>query len=271
MTRPQTEFLFAQNVPWGSAAPLPDRPGVSAKTLSEDDASGERTVIVRLPANYTATVASPFFEEMYVLSGALTLDGAPVKRDGYASIDRGRRTAWGSTDGADVLLWLDNDPLKQPSDLVIHDVLTLPWRGPMIPVEGAAPDLRRKVLRVDPHTGQYRNFLLVGLPLRYPHDWKERDLTHPCVEETFVLAGEITGPQGRIGKGGYFWRPAEVPHGPFCSREGSLAIFRFVKGHHINVWGDEYFPTSYDQPYKPILPPHQQQYGRSAYEGPLAY
>jgi hypothetical protein len=237
------------------------------KILSEDSETGEMTAIIRLPPGFAISVASPYYEELYVLAGSLELDGHPLHRDHYASIDRGRRTAWSSPQGADLLLWLDNDPLKQPSDLVIHDVMDLPWSGPMVPVEGAPPDPRRKVLRRDPNSGQYRNFLLYGPPFRYPKDWRERDLTHPCVEEMFILAGEITGPQGVMTRGAYFWRPPEIPHGPFGTRDGYFAIFRFVRGYHINVWGEHYFPFRFDTPYAPVLPPAQQAYGGQAYAG----
>ena len=49
-----------------------------------------------------------------------------------------------------------------------------------------------------------------------------------------MLSGAITGPQGRIGQGGYFWRPAEVPHGPFCSR-----LHEALSGSAIEVYFDD--------------------------------
>ena len=271
MARPQTEFVFAQNIPWTDRHRIPGRPSVLWKILSEDSETGELTAIVRLPAKFSLSVASPYFEELYVLAGELSLDGRRMGRDGYAAIDRGRHTMWSSDHGADVLLWLDNDPLRHASDLVTQDVMALPWRGPMVPIAGAPPDLRRKVLRVDPNSGQYRNFLLCGMPFRYPEGWQERDLTHPCVEECFILSGDITGPQGVMTRGAYFWRPAQVPHGPFGSRDGYFAIFRFVKGYHVNVWGERYFPYRFDTPYAPILPPAQQAYRGQPPDGGARY
>lgn len=77
---------------------------------------------------------------------------------------------------------------------------------------------------------------------------------HPVVEEAFLLGGTLTGPQGTMHPGAYFWRPPGISHGPFGARWGAVSLIRFVGGHHVNVWTDSDAPFDFKVPYQPVLP-----------------
>jgi hypothetical protein len=130
----------------------------------------------------------------------------------------------------------------------------MPWTS-----EGMDPELLKgrifvhKVMRIDKVRSD-KTVVLNASAHSHPPHWKQRQLHHPCVEEFFIVSGEITGPQGIMTAGAYFWRPAGIAHGPFGSRTGYLAICRFVGGRHVNVWHDDYLPYSYDRPHQPVLP-----------------
>jgi hypothetical protein len=111
----------------------------------------------------------------------------------------------------------------------------------------------RKILRIDPVDGQ-KTFLFMTAPQTHPTNWAGPLESHPTPEESFLIAGDLTGPQGTMQAGAYFWRPPHIPHGPFGSRAGSLSLIRFVGGAHENLWSDEVQPFTYALPYRPILP-----------------
>ena len=83
-----------------------------------------------------------------------------------------------------------------------------------------------------------------------------------------MLSGDTIGPHGRMTAGAYFWRPAGIPHGPFGSRDGGCLLIRFREGRHVNDWGADPVPYSFDFPYSPQLPPDLEPYGREVYAGP---
>ena len=130
---------------------------------------------------------------------------------------------------------------------------------------------RRKVLRWDREHDQKSTFIYATPPHIFPENWACPTLTHPCVEEAFVLAGDTIGPHGRMTAGAYFWRPAGIPHGPFGSRDGGCVLIRFKDGPHVNVWGEDDVPYHFDFPYAPVVPPSLEPFAEAPYEGPLRY
>ena len=113
--------------------------------------------------------------------------------------------------------------------------------------------ISRKNLRTDPVTGE-RTFLSLILPQASPTGNKGPQEIHPVVEEAFVISGTLTGPQGTMHPGAYFWRPPGIPHGPFGARWGSVSLMRFVGGQHVNVWSENEAGFAFDAPYAPVLP-----------------
>jgi hypothetical protein len=280
MARPWIEFIYAQCLPWTSGAAGGARGDVDGKVLSRDAELGESSLILRYPAGWqrTAPEALAAEEEMYVLDGEITINGRTYRRDTYACFPAGYvRERASSPHGCVALTFFDaipektTTPVKTGAPLVeFIDLYAMRW-------DTSVPDPtlewmgnRRKVLRWDPVYDQKATFVFATPPHIYPEDWRCPTLTHPCVEESFMLAGEITGPHGRKGPGGYFWRPAGIPHGPFGTRDGGMSLIRFRHGRHVNEWQPESLPYSFDTPYKPALPPELQAIARD-YWGPDRY
>lgn len=283
MTRPWIEFLYAQNLPWEKGLYGGARDDVEVKTLSMDDRAGDASVILKYPAGWHRDTPEALTaeEEFYVLDGEIEINGQVYTRDCYGCFPAGYvRTKAQSKTGCVALTFFDAAPTRsrtldgafEQEDLVpFINTLDMKWD-----TSTADPTLewmgnRRKLLKWDREYDQKGTFLFATSPQIYPENWACPELTHPCVEETFMLSGEFIGPYGRMGKGAYFWRPEEKPHGPFGTREGAFALIRFKYGKHTNIWGNTDVAYSFDFPYKPILPPELTRYGEAAYEGPALY
>lgn len=130
--------------------------------------------------------------------------------------------------------------------------------------------ISRKDLRTGPETGE-RTFLSLILPQASPQDGKGPQEIHPVVEEAYVISGALTGPQGTMYPGAYFWRPPGIAHGPFGSRRGSVSLIRFVGGKHVNIWTEEQAPFRYDAPYNPIFPDELKLFGAAGCAPPRVY
>jgi hypothetical protein len=283
MARPWIEFLYAQALPWTAGLSGDARPDVDSKILSKDDNAGDASVIIRYPAGWhrDAPEALNAEEEFYILDGSIEINGQLYTRDCYGCFPAGYvRNQVQSKTGCVALTFFDREPTLsnnlsntfEQKDLVpFINTLDMKWDA-----STADPTLewmgnRRKVLKWDHQYDQKGTFLFATSPHIYPENWACPQLTHPCVEETFMLGGELTGPFGKMNRGAYFWRPEEKPHGPFGTREGGFALIRFKYGKHVNVWGDTDVPYSFDFPYKPELPPALSAYGNAPYEGTATY
>ena len=120
--------------------------------------------------------------------------------------------------------------------------------------------LAHKVLRHVPSTGEKTILLSMGAQA-HPVDWREAQLSHECVEEMYLLGGDIIGERGTMYEGAYFWRPPGEWHGPFGSRRGSLSLIRFADGQHRNLWGERALPFRLDPAHVPELPPELREHG----------
>jgi hypothetical protein len=283
MGRPHIEFIAAQNLPWGRALDGLARPGVGIKILSRDDGNGAASVILRYPAGFRMDgdhwlVAT---EEFLVLDGEFELNDRVYGAHAYANLLPGYvRQRMASPRGATLLVFFNRAPAAgqgaapaiDGTDLVEHlDVVRMEWDSSGIDPGLAFMGIKRKTLRRDHVRDQRASFLIATAPHNHPKDWACPALTHPCVEECFMLAGDLTGPQGVLHTGCYFWRPPGIAHGPFGSRYGSLSLIRFVDGKHVNVWGNEALPYSYDVPHAPVLPPNLTAFGAEPYRGFLPW
>jgi hypothetical protein len=265
MARPLTEFIYAQCLPWQAGAAGGLRADLDAKVLSRDTDNGEASLLVRYPAGWSRPKAEALAceEEMYVLDGEITINGRSYRRDCYACFPAGYvRERAESPAGCVILTMYDGfpaattAPMRTDTPLVeFIDLYAMPWDTSVADPALEWMGNRRKVLRWDSAYNQKATFIIATPPHIYPTDWLCPTLTHPCIEESFQLAGEITGPHGRQGEGAYFWRPAGIAHGPFGTRGGAMALIRFRDGKHINIWDDTPIPFTFDAPYKPVLPP----------------
>ncbi|RXR28836.1 cupin domain-containing protein [Sphingobium fluviale] len=267
MSRPCIDFIYAQCLPWKQAALGPARADVSAKILSHDPASGEMSAIVRYPAGWERPEpeALAVEEEFFVLEGTLNVNGRSYRRDTYGCFPKGymRQSAM-SEAGCDVLTFYSGRPelslvayaVSDISGLIEYiDLYEIPWDTQWADPSLAWMDPRRKVLRWDHDLGQVATVVFAKPPHVHPDGWSSPMLSHPCAEETFVLAGELVGERGAARVGAYSWRPAGTPHGTQGSRTGGISLARMCHGPLANNWdGDALAPFSFDTVYSPVVP-----------------
>lgn len=266
MPREHIEFIQSQRLPWERGVLGPGLEDVEAKQLSRDPASGACSLLCRYPPGWrrgphrlSAT------HEFLVLEGRIALDGVAYGLDDYAWLPAGHASAGAATaDGAVVLTFFDAAPALLPSApspapgdgppaierIATHD---LPWVSADIDPDVQFLRLAHKVLRDDPATGE-RTVLLESGAQTHPRGWREAQLRHDCVEEMFLLGGDLIGERGTMYEGAYFWRPPGLWHGPFGSRRGSLSLIRMLGGRHRNEWSDEKRAFTLEPAYAPVLP-----------------
>lgn len=265
MPREHVEFIQAQCLPWTDD---PAGRGLSRKLLSHDPVDGAATLLQRIPADFQFGDGTPLAcnEEFYVVDGSFYLNGFEYAAGCYAFLPAGheRRDVY-SPRGAVVLRLFDAAAIPFADDpaaperatgrppIPFLDTFRMTWDRRTLDLRLAHLAPARKILRIDPLT-QAKTFLFTTAPQSHPTNWRGPLESHPTPEEAFLLAGDLTGPQGTMQAGAYFWRPQGIPHGPFGSRGGSLSLIRFVGGAHVNAWSEDEQPFIYAAPYRPILP-----------------
>lgn len=267
MGRPCIDFIYAQRLAWELSAPGPARADVSAKILSHDPVSGEMSAIIRYPVGWERREpeALAVEEEFYVLEGTLNVNGRSYRRDTYACFPEGyvRQSACSET-GCDILTFYSGrpelsqvaNPVPEISGLIEYiDLYEMPWDTQWADPSLAWMDPRRKVLRWDHDRGQIATVVFAKPPHVHPEGWSSPMLTHPCAEESFVLAGELVGERGAARAGAYSWRPPGTPHGTQGSRTGGISLARMRHGSLANDWdGAGLAPFSFDAVYSPVVP-----------------
>ncbi len=284
MPRPHTEFIHAPQLAWQAEGLTHfGWPVLESKMLSRDVASGGCTALLRLPPGYrdAAFLLGSYFE-LFVLEGALEINGQAYGLDAYAFLPAGFRfQELASQRGAIVLAFFERGPQRQdsaecsgdggvtppPGTIAYLDTLAAPWTTADIDPSVQFLRLSHKVLRHVPATGEKTLLIATGAQT-HPRDFREAQLRHDCVEELYLLGGDLSGDRGTMYEGAYFWRPPGIWHGPFGSRRGSLSLVRFLEGHHRNVWGDRELPFTYEPAHAPALPEDVPAAARSAWSPP---
>ncbi len=254
MGRPHIEYIYAQTLDWQHGTGLAGRENAACKILSHDPDIGELSAILRIHAGWSGSVTPDFQEEVYILEGDLMIGSAYLARDGYYRVPAGITDRWATRTGVVALVML-NQPSKQDSRaLVAVATPDMVWDRSGVPEELQFMGIGRKVLFVDSDTGLHRTWLLSVAPQIAPAGALLATETHGCAEEVFMLSGDITGPQGAMLPGAYFWRPRDTFHGPYGSRGGGLALSRFRHGAQTTVFHDRTRPFVFEAPYSPDLP-----------------
>ena len=268
LDREHIEFVQAQMLPWLRIGAGLARPDAEIKLLSRDDGDGACSVLLRFPAGWSRGGPEHLLadEEFYVLDGEIELNGQVYGQDAYAFLPAGwTRHTTSSRKGCVLLAFYSSDPKlipeagdgsaeQSPRAIPYLDVAAMPWDMTLNDPKLAHLGISRKNLRTDPETGE-RSFLSLVLPQAIPQGNKGPQETHPIVEEAYLIAGSLTGPQGTMHPGAYFWRPPHIKHGPYGARWGSVSLIRFVGGRHVNVWSTEEAGFDFAAPYRPDLPP----------------
>ena len=261
LQRPHIEFIQAQVLPWRRIAADLARPDAEFKFLSRDASDGACSVLIRYPPGWRREGPEHLQaeEEFYVLDGTLELNGRLYTHDCYGFVPpRLTRHTMSSPNGAVVLTFLSAEPAVhvgagEEEGLLRIDALHTPWDMRLNDPKLAHLGISRKDLRRNPHTGE-RSFLSMILPHSDPPGSRGPQEMHPVVEECYLISGSLTGPYGTMAPGAYFWRPPQIPHGPFGTRWGCVMLIRFVGGEHRNRWTEGEAGFSFDAPYRPVLP-----------------
>lgn len=277
MTRPHIEFIHAQVLPWQAGILGGALKDVEAKVLSRDSDSGAASMVLRFPAGWSH--GEPFHlaaaEEFVVLEGDLTVNGVDYTEFAYANFPAGHpRNAVSSKSGAVLLSFFDGVPEVEAgagasgaADGFIEkiDVLREGWDPDYSGIDSpelAAAGARKKILRSDPGAGD-QTWFIGTLPL-----WRERKTeSHPVIQEMYLLSGSISGNTGVMHTGAYFWRPADILHGPYGSKTGNVILMRSQGGALATDYYEPDPPFSFDAPHRPVLPLELEELGREPWAG----
>ncbi len=206
---PYPAFIQADELPDIFMASLP---GVRAKQFAGDAQSRSTSNRIDLPADWSGTSgASPGKAlELFVLDGELRLSDVVLGRGGYAYLPSGTLGFSLRTEsGARILYFLnDVDPRAFIRTPLLQDSRLLDWTP-----TGDGTEI--KELRVDPGSGA-RTWLLkirpgVPLPWQSSSVLREGYLAAGYVKDSECVNGEVH--TGEYLPGGYFYRPANTPHG----------------------------------------------------------
>jgi hypothetical protein len=282
--RPHIEFVQAQMLPWVRIGPGLARPDAECKILSRDAKTGACSALMRYPPGWSRQGPEHLesAEEIYVLDGAIVLDGRVLATDCYAFLPAGwTRTDMATPGGCVLLAFYDRDPTlragpgrmragDEAKAIPLLDAAAMAWDMSLNDPKLGHLGISRKNLRTDPDTGE-RTFLSLVLPQSAPPGDEGPQEMHPVVEEAYVLSGTLTGPHGPMHPGAYFWRPPMIPHGPFGAHWGAVSLIRFVGGRHVNIWTETHAPFDRRAPYAPILPPELRHLASRPWEPPASW
>jgi len=265
--RPHTEFIPSQWLPWDHQYLGASRAGVAARVLSTDDQDGACSLILSYPEHYhrDAEILS-VDEELIVLSGEIEIGGVVYSRHCYAHLPRGfLRTSLHSTGGAEVLTFFSAAPRVTATDARAsseHDPARLVRRIDTRALDGQKGPRSHMRSEGFEHGGTVHK-LLFDDPLTQDKTWIaglmpywrcETVERHPVCEEEFALAGDIHMPNGVMYEDAYFWRPADVAHGPFGTLGGTIHLCRGKGGVYSTRFSRAEQPFTWDAPYRPVLP-----------------
>lgn len=236
MPREHVEYVHHSSLPWkpSEVAGLPG--GTRGKLLSEDPETGASTRLVKITTERRDPVGHPLSwnadVELLVLDGEFWLGSEVLGRFDYAYVPAGATAPrFGAPDEATVLFMPDaelsetnsvegaNIDVKHTGDMEWENVSK--YASDNWDIVGAGI----KVLHEDDETGE-RSWILASLPQRDGFGVE----IHPVVEEAYQLLGAIHGDRGVFDQGSYFWRPPDVPHGPFSNEIGAMTFFRVHGG-----------------------------------------
>jgi hypothetical protein len=236
MPRDHVEYVHHSEIGWEpcDVSGLPN--GSEEKVLSEDHETGASTRQIRLTDERRDPVGDPLAwnapVEILVLDGEFWLGSDVLHRFDYAYVPTGATAArFGVPDEATILFM--NEAELEPSDPADDAEIDIKYTSEMewedvskyASSEWDTVGAGMKILHYDEETGE-RSWLLASLPQR---DGFGVEL-HPVAEEAYQLLGAINGDRGTFDAGSYFWRPPDVPHGPFGNDIGSMTFFRVIGG-----------------------------------------
>ncbi|XQW83555.1 cupin domain-containing protein [Thalassotalea piscium] len=273
MAREHVEFIQSQVLEWQSWQYQQD---VLFKELSVDHETQATTGIFKYNKGWCENEAYWLAseEEFFVLKGEIEINGIKYGEGfyGYFPANYLRKKIQANKNTV-VIRFIDQspipikyqygEPIPTTEKEAIEGINTFDthWDKGVHDKKLVHLDFGRKILRIDPVT-KAKTFLYMVSPQTYPPKWQGPREDHPTVEESFCVTGTLAGNLGVMRTGAYFWRPPEIPHGPYGSRTGCVLLIRFVGGEHINHWSKENYPFTFDPIYAPVLPENMVSVGK---------
>ncbi len=236
MSRPHTEFVQAQWLPWETTTLLPHLDGVEHRVLSRDADSGAMTALLRFPAGWHGSDASgaALDEELYTLSGAVSVNTVRLPEDFFACLPAGFPRHHMAAESETVVLAF-YQPRETAGEGFDHDrwvprtdVYLSIW-PPAMPEHGldlSAHHARARILATDAVSGAQT--MVVGYP---PVSRATTIETQAVDAEYYLLAGtcRISG-RGEMTPGAYIWRPAGQPRVPMSADTACVFLIRSQGG-----------------------------------------
>ena len=216
MSREHRDFLDTAQLPEETVNEGPFA-GARKRVLSHDAETGAETAVLILDAGWSSDLrglAGPL--ELLALRGELRLGDAAVPAEGWARAPRADALGPLSAVSVAQAIVMTDPAAPVEGEPTIVDVRGAPWLGG---VRGGPGGIAVKTL----YEGTTVSLVTANVA-RY-HSGPE---FHECPEELFVIAGDVTGRNGTMTPGSYFWRPEFITHGPYWSEEGLLT---FLRGH----------------------------------------
>lgn len=207
--------------------------GDTSVRLLNDARDGRRVAVAELPAGWSQQLPRQrdHTVELLMLEGELSFDGTALGPYHYAHVPvAAPPPVWtAGADGARALLFLDPPRDTDGAQSRTMDTQRVPWRAGVVAQRDTGRTLAVEVkdlLWVE-ETGQRTWLLRMGTEFEFP--WE----VHDTAEEGFLLEGQFRlgecleqGPvHGEYRPGGYFYRPAGIPHGGLESGTDSIAFF----------------------------------------------
>ncbi|RMF96131.1 MAG: hypothetical protein D6727_09100, partial [Gammaproteobacteria bacterium] len=225
-------LVLYRQVETAPVAPHPWFGDLPARWLN-DAPDGRQVLVLEVPGGWTWQLPGEREQgtELLVLSGELAVGSESLGPLDYLQLPAGADAApWrAAAAGARLLLFLDPPrPTDGTRPRIVHTA-ALPWVPGTVAQRdtGIRLPLEVKDLRWVESTGQRTWLLRMGEGFAFP--WE----VHETAEEGFLISGGFRlsecladGPvHGRYDPGGYFYRPAGIPHGGPDSGTDGEALF----------------------------------------------
>lgn len=213
--------------------------GCSGRLLSHNPRTGQRTLVVEIPAGWSAAIdGGAGTLELLILEGSLTVGGSRLGAGGFVAVPTGCAPLPLVCDkpARGVAIWSPHfatDDYYGGAPLVVRTV-DLPWEPTVFPAELQAPGRLHGVwskslrlpdpVRGDVHGGPKGLLRIVVLVGGFVGDHRQE--SHPgCWEEIIWLSGDFFMPgTGRQAAGSYVGNPSHHRHGPLLTQRGCILL-----------------------------------------------
>ncbi len=250
--RPHVEIIAEDDYVWHTST-LPGSTGEAReRRLSTDEEDGSSSLRIDFDSDWSRAAGVPAADtEFFVLEGTMNYDGTEYGKHAYLHVPKG--IAMGALSfprGTKVLHYREyghsdfevggSSRAGATGEVTILDTTAMEYIA--VDKEGPMPGLFIKLLHRDSETGFYTRLIYAK------EGWLDHRLAHhPCYEEAYTIAGNMTYNFGLVDTGAYFFRPALVKHGHFIAHEGGTEWLIRSDGELVNwyttnewiKWGGE--------------------------------